>query len=240
MIRFLLLGVALICICGMHSNEQPTLKVGLIEPIRMPYFYRDAQSGEAKGAYIDILEHIHKVTGIRFEYQFLPQVRIRELMREQKLDVEPGIDSSWRQEPGEAEASVYSDVFYISNEVIAYSNSAFLESDVDPVVFKSLKPCSLLGFNLIPEYDKDVVQARTEAQVLKMLITNRCDFAVFPYDVIAGELKKGNLHVTKSVESYELRLRLAKKQQHLLPQINRAIRDLKVRGEIQKIMAAHH
>ncbi|RBW65089.1 hypothetical protein DS893_11600 [Vibrionales bacterium C3R12] len=153
------------------SNAETVLNVGLIDQDRSPYFYRSGDNGQIRGAYIDILNIIGEKLDVSFTYKQLPQARIRLYMKNGQLDLEPGIAQDWRLEPGEIKATVYTDTFYRSKEVIVYN----------PKQFKRTKPVAI----------------------------------------------------------YNLRFRLAKKYQYLLPEFNRQIKLMTESGEITRIMNKH-
>lgn len=238
---FLMLFFLPLSAVGLESY--PTLIVGLIDQDRPPYFWKAEKDTRPKGAYIDILERITEKTGIKFEYRFLPQARIRHYMLNEVIDVEPGIAKEWRMEPGEPEASVYTDIFYTSQEVIIYNPKRFKRNDLTPEFFSDLSPCSILGFNNLDlkegeghTYDK-AKPLITEQQILKLIKVGRCDFAVFPLDVIGQELKPGELNKTKAVAHYDLRIRLTRKNKYLLPVINGVIEEMQKSGEIKKAIS---
>lgn len=225
----------------MAMDSLYNLTVGLIDEERYPYWFISEGNQEPHGAYIDILEEISIRTGISFTYKFAPPARIRRYMIMGDIDVEPGINETWRTEPGEAEASVYSEPFYRSNEVIAYWPG---DNRIDGMTlndFKDAVPCSIVGFDNIahPGYKKTPVRAVTERQMMQQLKQRRCDFAVFPIDVIQEELDYGYLLSSAPINSYNLKLRLTKKNQHLLNEINSAINAMKQRGDIERIISKY-
>lgn len=223
-----------------------TLAVGLINQNRPPYFWQATDGSPPDGAYIKILERVGKASGLRFTYQFLPQARIRHYMKNQVLDIEPGIDRSWRQEPGEDEVCVYSDIFYTSKEVIVYNPSNLHRDNLTPEDFKELTPCAVLGFNNI-DFDEGenhtYTQSKellTENQMIQLLKRGRCDFAVFPIDVIRKDINTGVLTATQPVATYQLRFRISAKNKNLLPFFNAVIKEMQASGEIKKLMMQNH
>lgn len=235
----LLIGLIATLSWGVSSAET-VLNVGLIDQDRSPYFYRSGDNGQIRGAYIDILNIIGEKLDVSFTYKQLPQARIRLYMKNGQLDLEPGIAQDWRLEPGEIKATVYTDTFYRSEEVIVYNPKQFKQTKVDISDFDQLIPCSILGFNdfkLINVNTKNEIA--TEKQSIHLLKLNRCDYALFPIDVIKPEIEQGYLERTKPVAIYNLRFRLAKKYQYLLPEFNRQIKLMTESGEITRIMNEH-
>ncbi|QFT13555.1 ABC transporter substrate-binding protein [Vibrio sp. THAF190c] len=225
-------------------DASTNLTVGLIEQDRQPYWLLPKKGEQPTGAYIDILNEVSKITGISFSYKFAPQARLRRYMLNQVIDIEPGIDDTWRTEPGEAESSVYSIPFYASKEVVAYLPSRLRSPELELSLndFEHDRPCSVLGFDTIEHkgYEStDYFKAITEQQMIMQLKLGRCDFAIFPIDVIQKELDYGYLISSKPISTYQLKLRLSKKKQHLLGDINSAIQTIKDRGDIQRIMDSY-
>lgn len=64
----------------------------------------------------------------------------------------------------------------------------------------------------------------------------RCDFAVFPEDVIDQEVTYGHLSKTGVIATYGLRFRLSKKNESLVPSFNAIINSMVNSGEIEEIM----
>ena len=227
---------------SLAMDASTNLTVGLIEQDRPPYWVMPKKGEQPTGAYIDILSEVSKITGISFSYKFAPQARLRRYMLNQVIDIEPGIDDTWRTEPGEAESSVYSIPFYTSKEVVAYLPSKLRGHELSLKDFENDTPCSVLGFDTIEHkgYEStDYFKAITEQQMIMQLKLGRCDFAIFPVDVIQKELDYGYLISSKPISTYQLKLRLSKKNQHLLGDINSAIQTIKDRGDIQRIMDSH-
>ncbi|MCW8331870.1 transporter substrate-binding domain-containing protein [Photobacterium sp. SDRW27] len=220
-----------------QACEAVTLKVGLIDHDRPPYFWLPTSDNPPRGAYIDILEYIGQRLDIEFEYQFLPQARIRHYMKNQRLDLEPGIDSGWRTEPGEREASVYTLPLFRSEEVIVYNRSRFSpQPEID--TFVGARPCKVLGFNNF-ELSNDRLEIErellTEAQLFEMLLKGRCDYALFPTDVFSFARIDERLAATLPVASYDLRIRLSRQYAYLVPDFNRVINELRGSNQIRVI-----
>lgn len=250
--------VVWVVVCGLfHSSlaGAVSLSVGLIEGGRAPYFMKATDNLPERGIYIDVLHEIAAQTGLSFQFKYYPQARLRAYMKHGILDVEPGIDPLWRTAEGEESASVYSDVILNSDEVMVYNPKEFmLPPDLDD--FKSLQLCTLLGFNFFyKDKDKDaerglyaehnldtsVVNPNVvrENQLLKLVELGRCDYAIFPIDVIRKKVKLHGLEMTKPVATYQLRIRLHRDRILYLEAINNAIANMKKTGKLQAIIDSY-
>lgn len=234
----LIIGIISFFIFSTAQASTVVLSVGLMNQDRFPYFMLPKHSSPPTGMYIDLLEAIGKQAGIQFTYRFLPQTRIRHLMKYQKLDIEPGIAKEWRTEPKEKENSVYSVPFLHSEEVIVY-NPLFFKDPPILANFSDKTPCSIDGFNDITlsddheEIDRNV---GSEEQSFKMLHLHRCDYALFPKLIAEYHSEQYQLQQTETIRTFELRLRLSKKNAFLLPQINQSIHYLQSHKKIEAIL----
>jgi ABC-type amino acid transport substrate-binding protein len=222
-----------------NVNSAP-LTVGLIDTDRPPYFSKPTLSKPVRGMYIDILNEIGKQAHINFEYEFLPQARIRLYMKLNVIDVEPGIDKSWRTEEGE-ESSLYSDVLFESKEVIVYNPEYFL-TPPSPSDLDSLVSCAIIGFSYLEvEPKKEYAKSKivTEEQSIKLLELGRCDYAIMPIDVLKHMNTNSNLAMSSSVTSYKLRIRLNNEQDELVEPINNAIQSMKENGKLAYIINSY-
>jgi hypothetical protein len=217
------------------------LDVGLMNQGRPPYYSLPTDTEPTKGLYIDILDEIGREIGIEFRYLFLPQARIRHLMNHYRLDVEPGIAEEWRMELLELENSIYSRAIFTSSEVIVY-NPERVQLPVNLNTFSALTSCSILGFSkstLATEKGTTSKDVLTELQILQLLQNKRCDFAVFPKDVIASKLANSGLMMTESIYVFALKLRLTNQHTALLSPINIAIDKMVKSGVMEKIIIKH-
>ncbi|WP_026006117.1 substrate-binding periplasmic protein [Moritella dasanensis] len=242
------LGVALICLMfpfKVLSVQNKVLDVGLMDQGRPPYFTLPTETALATGLYIDILDEIGREVGVKFRYRFLPQARIRHLMNHYRIDVEPGIAKEWRTEEIELKQSVYSTTILTSSEVAVY-NPKNIKIPVTKDVLASLTPCSILGFfdlDLSKDKLKDQhikpQQVLTEIQLLQMIKNKRCDFAVFPKDVVKPHLSRLGLMATDSVAVFDLKIRFTEQYSELLPQVNNAIETMLYNGKIEEIISKY-
>ena len=230
-----LLGLSLIMSQHIGAQDE-TLSVGFIKADRLPYFANKSGDLPVRGLYVDLLDKISQHSGIKFDYQFIPQARIRLYMKNGLLDIEPGIDRSWRLEPKEAENSVYSIPFMQSKEVIAYNKDKFPNFSLST---PNLSTCAVLGFSQ-SNVAKDS-RILTEVQILNMLQKGRCDSAEFPVDVLKYHLNKGHpsIRYTQPHSIFSLRLRLHISKKYLLANINNSIRSLLDSGEFEQLYSRY-
>jgi ABC-type amino acid transport substrate-binding protein len=217
------------------ASDQIKLKVGLIETGRLPYF--SGPTGKREGVYFDLLDKVSKETQIEFEYVYLPQKRIRVQMASGHLDLEPGIAPSWRNETLEQLNSVYSIPFMSSEEVWVFHNKEIKISND----FTTLIPCNILGFNLLKEQLEASKHPTiySDEQALKLLQIGRCDYTVMPLFVVQyyTKIHNRNYIISAPHHTYELSLRLHKKNQHLLPKINNALKKILEKEALKKILS---
>ncbi|MRI32055.1 hypothetical protein EOPP23_03450 [Endozoicomonas sp. OPT23] len=218
----------------------PPIKVGLIETGRPPYFWPKDSQKESSGFYIDLLEAISKQAGIRFEYRYLPQARLRRLMVENDLDLEPGIDPIWRQEPIEVINSVYSIPFFLSDEVIM-SHKPMSQTINKLSDLKKGKLCRILGFNYDENTQHESVTVLSEEKIIAMLLRKRCDYGVIPLDIAShlSHKSKVALYRSEPLSIYKLSMRLNKEKAHLLPEIDKAIETLIDTGIVDKLLSKY-
>jgi len=231
----LLLSILAVSMGCAANAATKVMDVGLIEQGREPYFTKPEQGVQPEGMYIEIFEAISRQSGIQFRYRFLPQARIRMYLKIGMLDIEPGIDPKWRKEQGEELVSIYSDVLFSSQEVLAYNPSRFSRTPDARSLMADYRPCKLLGFNGIESTD-DTHSLTSEEQLLELIRLNRCDWAIFPLDVFNSKSGYQQIAHTRPVASYELRLRLHNKDSDYLETINMAIRSMKKSGELASIL----
>lgn len=239
MIKIKLLLILLVgCFSYTTTAATKVMDVGLIEQGRQPYFTPSDKDDKPQGMYIDILDAISSKTGIQFRYQFLPQARIRMYLKIGMLDIEPGIAPEWRKESGEQEISIYSDVLFSSQEVLAYNSSVFSSTPDARTLMANYRPCKLLGFNEL-EPSNDTHSLTSEQQLLELIRIKRCDWAIFPLDVLKRTSTYKEIAYTKPVANYHLRLRLHNKNTDYLEMINMAIQSMQKSGELSSIINSY-
>ena len=232
----IIVSSAILFSCNTYAHNE-TLSVGFIKADRLPYFANKTETQPVRGLYVDLLERISHYSGIKFSYNFTPQARIRLYMKKGLLDVEPGIDKGWRQNPEEIKNSVYSIPFMNSKEVMAYNIIKFPNfSPSDP----NLLNCAVLGFTESNAKNPEN-RLMTEVQILDMLQKKRCDTATFPIDVLNYHLTNSHSDVkyTQPLFNYSLRLRLHKSKHHLLDKIDNSIRKLLDSGEFAQLYSKY-
>jgi len=230
--NFFVLFISSVCIHS-YASEMITLKVGLMSPDRPPYFFVGEEGGTPTGLYIDILETITENMPINLEYYFLPQARIRMYMETGKLDLEPGVDISWRELPSEVSQSIYTIPFMESNEVYAYIGIKHKKLD-----FNKSEICAINGFDLPEDFNQSNIHlVNTEKQLYSLIIKKRCDIAIAPVDVINywNRNSPEKIKFTTIVDSYQLRFRLNIKHKDLINRLNSNIETLQRSGNLKSI-----
>lgn len=220
-----------------YATGTTTLKVGIMEADRPPYFFM--AKGKYQGIYIDLLHAIEQQTDIKFELLPYPQARLRALMLSDRLDVEPGIDMSWRDGVSERLNSVYSLPFMQSRESWVMRNSNKGVFTVQNIT-EQLNPCSVLGFDDIDEIkaSNTDIDVNSDKYLLDLIIKNRCDIAIIPDLILEyfNVYQDSRFHIIPLLNHYELRLRLTKRFEYLLPKINDVILQMQATKELKTII----
>lgn len=214
------------------------LTVGLIDGGRPPYYWK-SKNGNLTGLYIDLLKLIEDRSGLSFIFKFMPQSRIRLRMINGNLDIEPGIDPSWRTEAEEQENSLYSRVFMVSEEVWIYSKHHEL-GKLNYKEIEALKPCSVHGFNVtdIQKKPEREIKALSELQIIRLIELGRCDYAIMPLDVFSYLSKNtvSHVHMTRPHVSYKLSLRINKQHFDILAELNKTLVTLISNGAVEHLI----
>lgn len=219
------------------AHDSVKLRVGLLSPERPPYYFVDKASGEISGFYIDLLNAVTEGLPVEFEYKVLPQARLREYMLSGQLDIEPGIDQTWRREKAEVANSVFTQPFMQSDEVLVFWDPNWQLSQ-----HKESHACGVNGFNLNEKYfPKRTHLLTTEYQLLQMISFKRCDIAQIPELIVDywNNTHAQQLYSGETISSYQLRLRLHKKHESMLATFNKNIDSLIQADEINTILKKH-
>ncbi|SIO30105.1 substrate-binding periplasmic protein [Halodesulfovibrio marinisediminis] len=236
--RFLLCLVMVLCGClDIGSAKAESLIVGVMSADRPPYFWKD-DSGGYRGLYIDLLNELTKETSIHFSYKALPMARIRLYMVAEKIDVEVGVAKRWRKEKAEVENSVYS-IPFMKTELVFVMHSMPGNLGITRSTPADGMFCSILGFS-VPKMagEKDRQYVLSERQLLKMIDKKRCDYTVMQYNIFSHLMRENSydLVASSSFKTYDVRLRLNKKHEWLLPRINEGLRRMKLNGRLASIL----
>lgn len=221
----------------LYVKANETLKVGMIEGGRAPYFF--AEESEKTGLYKDILSIIERKTKIEFTYHYYPQARLRRMMISGSLDVEMGTDPSWRQEKNEVDVTSYSVPFMLSREswVVSASNKQKFQHWSNTL--QDAVPCVVLGFNVEENMKKADVDVRvnSDLHLLEMLKRKRCDVALIPNAILDyyHSFNDKNYAMFPGKAEHQLSLRIGNSRRYLLPKINKAINDMKSSGKLQHL-----
>lgn len=245
--RFTLALCLLVGAITTAAKSENTLKVGLLAEDRPPFYMTSPEGGPLHGIYIDLLNEAFTGTGVRFEFHRLPQTRLRLMMEEGVLDLEPGIDMRWRQRPLELTSSVYSEPFMEDSEILLFANGSYRQ-EYTKIYMRNLRFCGVRGYE-IPDALKDYLPSEydstnqlyvlNEIQALRMLQMSRCDYTyisklLYRFLNIWNDYEITEHHTP--LQNFELRFRLNKKHQNLLEQVNINLAHMRQSGELQRIL----
>ncbi|UTW57147.1 transporter substrate-binding domain-containing protein [Kordiimonas sp. SCSIO 12603] len=239
--------IILLTICVGAVKGEEVLKVGLLTEDRPPFYMASSEKGSLEGIYIDLLNEAFAGTNVRLEFHRLPQTRLRLMMEEGGLDVEPGIDMRWRQRPQEVLGSVYSEPFMEDAEVLLFAKDAYRE-DYNKIYMRKLRFCGVRGYE-IPDALKDYLPSEydsasqlyvlNEVQALRMLEMSRCDYTYIS-KLLYRFLNIWNAYEIEvhphALQHFQLRFRLNRKHEKLLERINMNLAHMQQSGELQRIM----
>ena len=232
------LFLSLLLLPGIASAEK--LTVALYEGANPPYSVID-ESGES-GIFIDLFDKIEAITPYKFDLVGYPFARVMVEFDAGRVDIEPGVSESWRQQA--KELGVYSISYSVSREVIVFKQGKQLDvSSPQDLYGKSI---GLVRGYSYPWYD-DAFEAKkiiridnlSESLLLKQLLYDRVDQIFIGYRTILYYQKMypeyRSFVVGNVVGEADVKLRIHPSKAYILPDINHALRQLIEAGEIQKI-----
>ncbi len=208
-----------------------------------PYYFRVQQSS---GIVEDLFAAIGKITKDEFQYRYLPPARAQMMFEENEMDIEPVINPEWRQHskvPGVYTipfAEVIDIVLFRPRKRISIRSPTDLEGEIVGTVRGFVYP------KFTEVFAKGIVKRRDNLNVdllLKQLATKRFD-QIFIAKITALYWMKEipayrNFEVGDEIGRVEVMLRLHPSKAYALERFNKAIKNLKELGEIERIYAKY-
>ena len=232
------LVVFLLCLSSFVQAEK--LTVALYAGANPPYTI--IKGYEESGIFIDIFAELELLTEHTFELVHYPFARVMREFDEGRIDIEPGVNESWRQHAkvlGE-----YTVPYEVSTEVIVYKRANRISVKSPQDLFG--KSVGIVRGYSYPDFDdaferKDInrIDNLSEKLLLRQLLHDRVPLIFIGYRTILY-YKKSNpeyksLLIGDVVNLSEVKLRLHPSKAYLLPEFNQAINQMKANGTIESI-----
>ncbi len=238
--KILVYASFLLCAACSADARSETYKVGFYN-----YPPMMIESGRS-GIYQELLDELSKITGHRFQVQYLPYARLANKFDLGQIDLEPGVFPGWVKQqkvPG-----MFSVSFGKVVDALVFSQGKY---------FKVSTPRDLSGKTLglvrgytYPDlrelFDSGVVHridAVSETQLLAMLGAGRMDQilinkAVAQYSIMQVP-KYREFVVGDVLGSFDVSMRVHPSKKDLLPELDEAIMTMKRSGAIARIYAKY-
>jgi len=221
-----------------------SLTVALYEGANPPYSV--IEDGKITGIFVDLFTQIEKLTPYHFEYRGYPFARALHEFDAGRVDIEPGINESWRQHAkvlGE-----YSVAYGVSREVIVFREKRR---------FSVTSPQDLFGESVgmvrgysYPRYDEAFAAKKitridnlSESLLLRQLLYGRVEQIFIGYRTILFYKKMypeyQSFVIGDVVGEAEVKLRVHPSKSYILADINDALSKLIESGSIEKIYAKY-
>ncbi|MEH6651351.1 MAG: transporter substrate-binding domain-containing protein [Motiliproteus sp.] len=198
------------------------------------------------GIYHDLLLQIGAITGDRFIIRYFSIARLQRLFEEGKLDLEPGINPSWRQQsntPG-----LYSTSFATLDQIVLFRPGSAVEI-TGPQSLAGKQVGTIRGYfypffnQSLAQGDLERIDVTDEPQLLQLLERGRVD-QVFTDRVVQQYWAKQNPQLksypaSQSLSATPVMMRLHPARAAKLKQINRALSQLRQQGTIEQIFSQY-
>lgn len=239
--KWLNTAVSVLCLSGLAQGTlADTFEVGFYD--YPPMMIEDGRSG----IYQDILDELAKLTGDRFDVQYLPYPRIGLLFNEGQLDLEPGVYPGWVK--SQSTPGLFSAPFGKVVDVMVFApHKAFPVKQPEDLRGKSVGMVRGYAYPelapLIASGQLDRRNALNEQQLLDMLARSRFDQviankAVAQYNQLQVEEYR-QLELGDVISAYDVSMRVHPKHAAWLERLDAAILQLKQQGTIDKIYARY-
>lgn len=229
--------------CGLLSMmalslQGENLVVGLPDPGRVPFFWRDQAQGY-QGTYVDLLNRVSAMAGFTVEYRMVPQARVVAEFNAGMVDIEPGIAPSWRPSVQERNISRYTSAFMNMEDVLVVPQgkvAPVIAATSDLVALKGLGIGQVRGF-FVPQ-GLAVVECVDEYIIAVNVNAGRLDIGLMNADVAKWYKSKHRFsyEISAPFASTPVAFRLHERQEKWVEPINRALSRLRKSGELQRIL----
>ena len=218
-------------------------KVGIIN--HPPYQMTDSE--QFTGIYIDVFREISKETGDTFIFKFFPVARLKVQFTNGQVDIEPGINPSWRQnEPIRGE---YTLPFAKSIDIALFNKGDSIPINGPESLPEKSRVGVVRGYfypGFMESFDKGRIIrdiSINEFKVLKKLAVNRYHIAFINKAVarywISNDPTFKNFEIGSTIGVADIMLRVHPSKKQAVERFNKAIEKLIKNNKIDAIFAKY-
>ncbi len=224
--------------------QAETFRVIIYEPGYPPYAFSEdsSETGVAK----DVLLAIGKITGDKFEYEYVSVARGLVYFEENKVDIEPRINPIWRK--NSSVPGVYTIPYSKSINILLFRPGKRISvKTANDLVGKEVG--GIRGFvypMLADAFSKGkIIREDSVALIhlLRKLEVGRIDQVIITKIYAQYWMKKNpnfrNFEIGDEISSLDVMLRLHPNKKHALKRFNIAIKQMIESGELEKIHARY-
>ncbi len=231
----------------MSSAYAETFTVIAYQNANPPYNIRNLDNINGhSGIFVDIFARIEQLSDDKFEFRFYPVSRALREFDHGLVDIEPGINPSWRQhrkQPG-----LYSIEYAKSTEVFLFNPGKRVS--VKKPIYLSGKTLGVVRGYVYPmlteAFDSGLIKRVdnvSEFYLLKQLAAKRYDQILIGYDTALyykkHHPKYQQFEVGDAVSVLSVHMRVHPSKAHLLERLNPILRQMVANGDIEKIYAKY-
>jgi polar amino acid transport system substrate-binding protein len=227
-------GLLLALLSGLAAAE--TLVVGLPEPGRPPYFWRDEHQ-RIQGSYVQLLQRIGTIAGADIEFRMVPQSRLIAEFDGDRIQVEPGVAPAWRPAAKDVANSRYTQAFMAMNDVLIEREG--LQPEIASLAALAGQPQLKIG-QVRGFYTPEgiaVVSLNNELDIARLVHEGGLDVGFMNQQVAEHFKATLGLHygISPVVASAPVALRINRQQEKWVEPFDRAIAQLRKSGELKKL-----
>ncbi len=225
--------------------QAETFRVIIYEPGYPPYAFSEdsSETGIAK----DVLLAIGKITGDKFEYEYVSVARGLVYFEENKVDIEPRINPAWRKDsrvPG-----IYTNPYSKTINILLFRPGKRISVKTsDDLIGKTVGGIRGFVYPMLTEaFSKgEIIREDSVALIhlLRKLEMGRVDQVIITKIYAQYWMKKNpnyrNFEIGDEISNLDVMLRLHPNKKHALKRFNIAIRQMIESGELEKIHARYH
>ena len=246
--KWLLIGL-LLC-CSSRSWSEPSTLLACEDGTWPPYSY--VQADQIKGASIEFLQALTSQVGLQLDFRLMPWKRcLAQVLAYPHTKMEVFINGSSNDERMQSYLRTLP-IFKTRRGYVFHKKHLNKLDRIESVKdLNDFRICGVLGYNYQHEIDHGLTagintSATDVQQAINRVQTDKCDVFLASFEVIEGGLHIGVLRAndqilvrpTPGIETIDVHYwitRSSPRSQWLLEQFNRAIHDMQVSGESDRI-----
>ncbi len=240
LIRFVAVMVVLSVFSNMSFAEE--LRLGGYD--KPPYMMKE---GENAGVCVDIVQEAAKRARYDTSYILLPHQRGLKYFSENRIDAETCVSPKWRSKY--KEISVYSEVFYYSENVVIVRKDSSIATTKKIRDFNGKTLGTIRGYFITDGFQEEfeagnIVRhdVNNQDQNIKMLASKRVDGVIIDRTTELYLIKQlgfdpGDFRIAYVFETKShLSVRIHKNRKNVIPKLNKSLSEMKMDGTIDKII----